>query len=123
MDAGGKGRPDLHRKIRDAYAKFSPRIKAVEKEFSQKYGCRDGAPDDLLVVREGGSQSLRWLEGTRVEAGPVHGTGCALSSAIAAYRARGDALPAAVERGRRFVAKALEGAAQAGSLARLLAYF
>ena len=86
-------------------------------------GHRDGPPDDLLVTRDGGSQTLRWLAGERVGSGPVHGTGCALSSAIAARLARGDKLPDAVERGRRFVAKALEGAAQAGALARLLAYF
>lgn len=86
-------------------------------------GHRDGPPHDLLVIREGGSQTLHWLEGERIDAGPVHGTGCALSSAVAARLARGDSLPAAVERARRFVAKALEGAAEAGALARLLAYF
>lgn len=86
-------------------------------------GHRDGPPHDLLVLRHGGSQTLRWLEGERIAAGPVHGTGCALSSAVAARLARGDELPVAVERARRFVAKALEGAAGAGALARLLAYF
>jgi hydroxymethylpyrimidine/phosphomethylpyrimidine kinase len=86
-------------------------------------GHREGPPHDLLVVREGGSQALHWLEGERIDAGPVHGTGCALSSAIAAYLARGDSLRLAVERGRRFLAKALEGAAEAGRLARFLAYF
>jgi len=86
-------------------------------------GHRDGPPDDLLVVRDGGSQTLRWLEGQRVDSGPVHGTGCALSSAIAAQLARGDDLETAVERGRRFVARALAGAAEAGRLARFLAYF
>ena len=88
-----------------------------------KGGHSEGPPNDLLVIREGGSQTLRWLEGERIDAGPVHGTGCALSSAIAAHLARGDALQTAVERGRRFVAKALEGAAQAGRLARFLSYF
>jgi hydroxymethylpyrimidine/phosphomethylpyrimidine kinase len=88
-----------------------------------KGGHRDGPPHDLLVLRRGGSQTLRWLEGERIDTGPVHGTGCALSSAIAARLARGDELTAAVERARRFVAKALEGAAGAGALARLLAYF
>ena len=86
-------------------------------------GHREGPPDDLLVVREGGSQSLLWLEGKRVETGPVHGTGCALSSAIAAHLARGDDLPTAVEHGRRFVAEALRGAVEAGQLARFLAYY
>jgi hydroxymethylpyrimidine/phosphomethylpyrimidine kinase len=89
-----------------------------------KGGHRAGAPRDLLVVRQGGTCALRWLEGTRVDtAAPVHGTGCALASAVAAFLARGDALESAVERARRFVAKALEGAAQAGAVARLLAYF
>jgi hydroxymethylpyrimidine/phosphomethylpyrimidine kinase len=86
-------------------------------------GHRDGPPHDLLVVRQGGSQTLHWLEGERVDLGPVHGTGCVLSSAIAAFLARGDPLRTAVDRARRFVAKALEGAAQAGAHARLLAYF
>ena len=86
-------------------------------------GHRDGPPNDLLVVRKGGAQTLSWLEGRRVDAGAVHGTGCALSSAIAAYLARGDTLEQAVERGRRFVAKALEGSVQSGRLARFLAYF
>lgn len=86
-------------------------------------GHSDGAPDDLLVVREGGSQSLHWLPGARIEVGPLHGTGCALSSAVAAYLARGQDLRTAVEGGRRFVARALESAAQSGRRARFLAYF
>ena len=87
-----------------------------------KGGHRDGSPNDLLVLREGGSQSLQWLEGKRIDSGPVHGTGCALASAIAAYLARGEALSTAVERGRAFVARALEGAVQAGRRARFLNY-
>jgi hydroxymethylpyrimidine/phosphomethylpyrimidine kinase len=87
-----------------------------------KGGHRDGPPDDLLVVREGGSASLAWLRGERIEAGRVHGTGCALSSAIAAGLARGAELRPAVERARRFVANALREAEAVGRLARLLAY-
>jgi len=85
-------------------------------------GHADGPPHDLLVVREGGSQVLTWLEGVRHEVGAVHGTGCTLSSAVTAYLARGDELAVAVERGRRFVSKAIEGAAQAGKLSRFLSY-
>jgi hydroxymethylpyrimidine/phosphomethylpyrimidine kinase len=87
-----------------------------------KGGHRDGPPDDLLVVRSGGSASLLWLRGERVEAGNVHGTGCALSSAIAADLARGAELQRAVERARRFVANGLRHAEAAGRRARLLAY-
>ncbi len=89
-----------------------------------KGGHREGPPDDLLVIREGGSAALHWLEGKRIETpGAVHGTGCALSSAIAAFLARGEPLAKAVDRGRRFVAAALEDTARAGSIARLLSYF
>ena len=87
-----------------------------------KGGHRDGPPDDLLVVREGGSASFTWLRGERVEAGNVHGTGCALSSAIAAGLARGVELRAAVERARRFVANGLRQSEAVGRRARLLAY-
>lgn len=87
-----------------------------------KGGHRDGAPDDLLVLRDGGSQQLHWLEGERVDAGPVHGTGCALSAAITAHLARGDELEHAVDRGRRFVARALAASAEAGARSRLLRF-
>jgi hydroxymethylpyrimidine/phosphomethylpyrimidine kinase len=41
-------------------------------------------------------------------AGPnTHGTGCAFASALAAYLARGDGLPQAVEQAQRFVAGAI----------------
>jgi hydroxymethylpyrimidine/phosphomethylpyrimidine kinase len=87
-----------------------------------KGGHRDGPPRDLLAVREGGSASLHWLEGERIEGGPFHGTGCALSSAIAALLARGVALPDAVDRGRAFVAAAIRNTAGSGARSRLLVY-
>ncbi len=85
-------------------------------------GDRPGPPRDLLALREGGSVNLRWLDGDRIGEGPVHGTGCALSSAVAAFLARGEALAEAVEHARAFVAAALRRRAQSGSVARLLAY-
>ena len=87
-----------------------------------KGGHAEGAPRDLLATREGGSTALRWLEGERIEIGDVHGTGCALSSAIAAALARGEALIEAVETGRRFVVEALRRAGAAGPRGRLLPY-
>ncbi len=72
-----------------------------------KGGHRDGPPDDLLALRDGGSASFHWLPGERIAGADVHGTGCALASAIAARLACGDALPAAVDAGRRFVRDAL----------------
>jgi len=87
-----------------------------------KGGHRDGPPRDLLAVREGGSVSLRWLEGERIAGGPFHGTGCALSSAITAQLALGAKLEDAVDRGRQFVANALRKSTGSGARARLLSY-
>ncbi len=87
-----------------------------------KGGHRDGPPHDLLALRQGGSASFEWLRGERIDVGPVRGTGCALSAAIAAHLARGESLPEAVAAGRRFVAEALRKASGQGQRARLLAY-
>ena len=87
-----------------------------------KGGHRDGAPDDLLALREGGSASFQWLRGERIDVGPVRGTGCALSSAIAAHLALGRSLPEAVDAGRRFVADALRASVRRGRRAGFLAY-
>jgi len=87
-----------------------------------KGGHRDGAPDDLLALREGGSASFHWLEAERIDVGPVHGTGCALASAIAAKLARGMALRDAVSSAREFVADALRRAEARGKRARFLVY-
>jgi hydroxymethylpyrimidine/phosphomethylpyrimidine kinase len=65
---------------------------------------------------------MHWLDGERVDRGPVHGTGCALSSAIAAGLARGQSLLDAVEQGRRFVLTALQSAGAPGAGSRLLVY-
>ena len=82
-----------------------------------KGGHREGAPDDLLALREGGSASFHWLAGERIPGADVHGTGCALSSAITAHLARGAELRDAVEKARRFVRDAIRNAQ-----ARLLVY-
>jgi len=87
-----------------------------------KGGHREGPPDDLLALREGGSASFHWLEAERLDVGPVHGTGCALASAIAAQLARGMALRDAVSAARAFVTDALRAAEVRGKRARFLVY-
>jgi hydroxymethylpyrimidine/phosphomethylpyrimidine kinase len=87
-----------------------------------KGGHREGSPDDLLARRGPGGVTLEWLPGDRIDSGPVHGTGCALSSAITASLARGDDLPLAVARGREFVSAALRRAESVGQGARLLVF-
>jgi hydroxymethylpyrimidine/phosphomethylpyrimidine kinase len=74
-----------------------------------KGGHAQGPPDDLLVTAQGTTR----LPGRRRDA-HAHGTGCALSSAIAARLARGEALPDAVAGAKAWVAHALDGAWAAG---------
>jgi len=83
-------------------------------------GHAKGQPDDCLVLRGARGLEIHWLAGRRIRGGPVHGTGCALAAAITAGLARGEALQAAIEHARAFVARAIEGAFHAGSGARLL---
>jgi hydroxymethylpyrimidine/phosphomethylpyrimidine kinase len=85
-----------------------------------KGGHREGAPDDLLARSVSGGVTLEWLPGERIDAGRVHGTGCALSSAISAALAQGEDLERAVARGRAFVADALRRAERVGRGAGLL---
>ncbi len=81
-----------------------------------KGGHAKGAPHDYLLTPDGG----RWLHGARQSGPPVHGTGCALSSAIAARLARGEPLESAVEGAKRFVESAIKAAHAPGAGARLL---
>ncbi|MCG6656563.1 bifunctional hydroxymethylpyrimidine kinase/phosphomethylpyrimidine kinase [Halomonas campisalis] len=59
---------------------------------------------DLLIQ---GSET-RWLEGERIATANLHGTGCTLSSAIAARLAQGDDLPTAVATAKRWLEAALD---------------
>lgn len=59
--------------------------------------------DDLLYA--GGS--YQWFRGKRIDNPNTHGTGCTLSSAIAANLAKGYSLPAAVERAKEYISGAL----------------
>ena len=87
-----------------------------------KGGHSSGAPDDCLAVRAGEGIAITWLTGERLAGGPVHGTGCALSAAIAAELARGRGLDDAIGRGRTFVRSAIARAESVGAGARLLAF-
>jgi hydroxymethylpyrimidine/phosphomethylpyrimidine kinase len=85
-----------------------------------KGGHAAGPPHDCLAVRGASGTVVRWLEGERIEGPPVHGTGCALASAVAAHLALGHELVDAVERARAFLRRALGRAFAAGAGARLL---
>lgn len=66
---------------------------------------------DLLVTADG---EPLWMQAPRIHSPNTHGTGCTLSSAMAAYLALGTTLVEAVQQARAFVREAL----QAGALVR-----
>jgi hydroxymethylpyrimidine/phosphomethylpyrimidine kinase len=75
-----------------------------------KGGHAESPADDFLLTGASGS----WLRAARISGPPVHGTGCALSSAIAARLARGEELEAAVRGAKEFVAQAIAAARRVG---------
>ncbi len=91
-----------------------------------KGGHLTGDADDLLVYRVGDARAeaveSEWLPGERLSGEPVHGTGCALSAAIAAGLATGLSLREAVVRGRKFVRTAIANATKLRNGARMLRF-
>jgi hydroxymethylpyrimidine/phosphomethylpyrimidine kinase len=63
---------------------------------------------DLLLAR---GEASHWMRAPRIATANTHGTGCTLSSAIAAQLALGLPLREAVEAGRNFIRGALEAGA------------
>jgi len=68
-----------------------------------KGGHRINDANDLLYARE----EYRWFEGKRIDNPNTHGTGCTLSSAIAANLAKGFSLETSVERAKDYISGAL----------------
>ena len=64
---------------------------------------------DLLVTQNG---ELHWMRAPRIHSANTHGTGCTLSSAIAAHLALGAPLLEAVQAARAYVRAALEAGAK-----------
>lgn len=106
LDRNVGGAPESEETYRSAEA----RIEAGKRILS-RFGCpvlvkgghSKGRADDLLVLRDG----VKEFPGERVATDNTHGTGCTLSTAIAANLAKGMTLPKAVERGKAYVAGAL----------------
>ena len=57
---------------------------------------------------------MEWLSAERIDTPNTHGTGCTLSSSIAAYLARGEDLLDAVRAGKAFVTEAIRSASPLG---------
>ncbi len=68
-----------------------------------KGGHLDGEAADLLFD----GAELRWYRASRIGTPHTHGTGCTYSAAITACLALAEALPAAVERAKRFISEAI----------------
>jgi hydroxymethylpyrimidine/phosphomethylpyrimidine kinase len=58
--------------------------------------------------------ALEWIEAERIDTPNTHGTGCVLSSAIAAHLAKGEALLPAVRLAKAFVTDAIRHALPIG---------
>ena len=86
-------------------------MEAAARTISQRYGCavlckgghQINDADDLLW-RDG---SGKWFRGKRIPKPNTHGTGCTLSSAIAANLAKGYDLDRSVERAKAYISGAL----------------
>ena len=86
-------------------------MEAAAKAIGQTYGCavllkgghRVQDANDLLYA----DGTLRWFEGKRIHNPNTHGTGCTLSSAIAANLAKGFSLPDSVSRAKEYISGAL----------------
>lgn len=85
-----------------------------------KGGHRIGKPDDLLALKDSGSARFEWLAGHWIDSGRVHGTGCALASAVTAQLARGQPLDKAVNHARQWLIAAIDDAQTVGAGASLL---
>lgn len=60
---------------------------------------------DVYLHQDG---NLRVFESAAIESHNTHGTGCTLSSAIAAFLAKGTSLPEAIEQARHYVYRAID---------------
>jgi hydroxymethylpyrimidine/phosphomethylpyrimidine kinase len=69
-----------------------------------------GDATDLLVTPDG----VQPFTAERIDTPHTHGTGCVLSSAIAAYLARGEDLLEAVRKGKAFVTESIRAALEIG---------
>ena len=86
-------------------------IEAAAKQISNAYGCavllkgghNINDANDFLYAGGVGT----WFHGTRINNPNTHGTGCTLSSAIAANLAKGFALPASIRRSKEYLSGAL----------------
>lgn len=94
-------------------------MEAAARSIYEKYGCavlckgghQVSDADDLLFD----GKTAKWFYGKRIPNGNTHGTGCTLSSAIAANLAKGFDLETAVEQAKAYISGALSAMLDLGA--------
>ncbi len=94
-------------------------MEAAAQIIKEKFGCsvllkgghQTGEPNDFLLDKDGS----RWFYGERIDNPNTHGTGCTLSSAIAAGLAKGLELEVAVEQAKKYISEALSAMLDLGA--------
>ena len=80
---------------------------AIYKKYGCAVLCKGGhqvnTANDLLYD----GKTMKWFKGERIDNPNSHGTGCTLSSAIAANLAKGMTLEQSVEAGKKYISEAL----------------
>jgi hydroxymethylpyrimidine/phosphomethylpyrimidine kinase len=89
--------------LQDMEAAATALRRAGARAVLVKGGHLQGEADDLLADESG----IKLIHGVRIEAAHTHGTGCSLSSAIAALLARGTELEAAVREAKEWVSRGI----------------
>lgn len=98
--------------LSDITIKTAPDMERAAEIISRRYGCpvlckgghRVSDADDLLFETDG---KTTWFRGARIDNPNTHGTGCTLSSAIAANLAKGYSLHDAIYRSKEYISGAL----------------
>ena len=91
-------------------------MEEAAKKIYELYGCAvlvkgghsiNDANDFLYGKADDGKIIAKWFTGKRIANPNTHGTGCTLSSAIAANLAKGESLVNAVEKAKDYISSAL----------------
>ncbi|MCR5666432.1 MAG: bifunctional hydroxymethylpyrimidine kinase/phosphomethylpyrimidine kinase [Eubacterium sp.] len=96
-------------------------METAAKMLSEQYGCAvlikgghsGSAPNDVLY--SAADHKTIWFSGTWIQNPNTHGTGCTLSSAIAANLAKGYELAEAIEAAKKYLTKAIEAMLDLGA--------
>lgn len=70
--------------------------------------------DDLLVIKEGGTEKEYYLPTERIETRCDHGTGCTFSAALTAFLAKGEDIFSAAQKAKDYLTSALRSAEPTG---------